>query len=563
MLGIYCRISKDREGQKSIEDQRKRGIEFAEKNSLAYDVYVDEGISGGGAIENRPEFSRLIEDVQQRKINAIYVYNQDRTAREETTWFGLANLVVEGNIDLYENGQRIDLNDPSVFMFRGIKASIDAYYKRRTSAGIKDALERNAKEGRVFAVLPYGYEKDPNTGLMIPFESEVKIIERIHEASLKGQGVDSIAEDLNDDNIVTRRGARWAGKTVNGIIENPVYKGQRRWGNKTYPCPAIVTPERWQEVYDNFKKRNKRQGRRTTHPILLKGLVKCGKCGHGYYGRTREPNENGYRKDHYYMCVSKRKGYTTCGNRSINIDVLDEIVWLQFERGALHERVIDHFKTSNNANKIAEIQKKIERNERLIKEQDAGLDRLYESVARGVLTDEDRVEKQRKKLEEKIHILKAERKNLNNKLNYHSKATKQDEILKELEGIKQFWDAVFNKENLKDIDAKSVRYSPTFEEKQSIINRYVESVGIYYEGDTFYIEIAYTIPDMENSVVHIKRDLKASTDLLGKKMPNNKRMITTWFHKKTKQKPERMTAEQRQEYLQQFMTLKESVILPT
>ncbi len=43
MLGIYCRISRLKEDGKdrSIDDQRLTGIEFAKKNNLEYKVYID------------------------------------------------------------------------------------------------------------------------------------------------------------------------------------------------------------------------------------------------------------------------------------------------------------------------------------------------------------------------------------------------------------------------------------------------------------------------------------------------------------------------------------------
>ena len=41
MLGIYCRISKNREGQKSIKEQRLQGEEFAKRNGFEFKIYIE------------------------------------------------------------------------------------------------------------------------------------------------------------------------------------------------------------------------------------------------------------------------------------------------------------------------------------------------------------------------------------------------------------------------------------------------------------------------------------------------------------------------------------------
>ena len=50
MVGIYCRISKQKvAGQDvSIETQRNLGIEFAKSEGLPFKTFIDEGISGTG-----------------------------------------------------------------------------------------------------------------------------------------------------------------------------------------------------------------------------------------------------------------------------------------------------------------------------------------------------------------------------------------------------------------------------------------------------------------------------------------------------------------------------------
>ena len=80
MLGIYCRISRLKEEGKdrSIDDQQKTGIEFAEKNNLEYKVYIDEGLSGTKPVNERPALSEMLDGIADGLITSVFVYDQSR-----------------------------------------------------------------------------------------------------------------------------------------------------------------------------------------------------------------------------------------------------------------------------------------------------------------------------------------------------------------------------------------------------------------------------------------------------------------------------------------------------
>ena len=217
MLGIYCRISKDRLNQLSIKEQKLRGIEFAESKNIPHQVYIDKGISGGAKVEDRPQFAKMEEDIGNRIITSVYVYNQDRAERNEVTWFNLANLVLENDIDLYENGILIDLDNPDVYMMHGFKTVINAHSRRVTSKKIKDVLKRKAAEGKAHGILAYGYAKD-DKGFMQIEKEESQIIKRIYDLSLSGVGTNKIAEIFSSNallqNFDDRRGE------INNTVSN-------------------------------------------------------------------------------------------------------------------------------------------------------------------------------------------------------------------------------------------------------------------------------------------------------------------------------------------------------
>lgn len=207
-------------------------------------------------------------------------------------------------------------------------------------------MHRNAKEGKAHSsIYPYGYTKDEN-GFLVINEDEAKVVRRIYRDSLNGIGTNKIAENLTNEGIPTRYNKigkgfiqtvnkdtgkitktkksdiRWSGNTIRSIIKNTIYKGERKFGGNIYESPAVFDPKYWDKVNNNLSKNRNNSGKKVEHKYLLKGVLECGVCDRNMYGRSRIS-----KKDHYYMCSSKRFKHLNCGNRSINIDFFEFWLW--------------------------------------------------------------------------------------------------------------------------------------------------------------------------------------------------------------------------------------------
>ncbi len=76
-VGIYARVSTR---DQTVVQQLGELEEFCRRSGWEMvDRYVDEGVSALKA--NRPEFSRLLEDVRKRRVNTVLVYKLDRFSR--------------------------------------------------------------------------------------------------------------------------------------------------------------------------------------------------------------------------------------------------------------------------------------------------------------------------------------------------------------------------------------------------------------------------------------------------------------------------------------------------
>lgn len=118
----YCRVSTDEQAQDglSLDYQHSRIKAYAESQDWQLiDFYIDAGYSGKDT--NRPEFQRMINDLQTGKADILIVLKLDRITRKQRD---LLNLL-EG------------LLEPSEIAFKSVQEPFD------TSTGMGKAFYRH------------------------------------------------------------------------------------------------------------------------------------------------------------------------------------------------------------------------------------------------------------------------------------------------------------------------------------------------------------------------------------------------------------------------------------
>lgn len=386
MLAIYIRLSREDDNSSSISNQIREGQAFAKNKNLQYTVYNEgEGASGTLELNKRPKLFELITDVKNGDISSIWMRNQNRLDRNTATFYLFISAVKKANINVYfGDGDAIDFNEPTTLLQTTIISSLNQYQAQLQSKQTKKALRDSANEGKAWGVIPYGYSTDKNKYITIN-QIQAETVKEIFNLSLKGWGVGRIATHLTDNGIptkyngykgeikivnkydksVTKRDKKkivWSPKTIHDILKNKWYIGTRSYSGIEYPTPQIIELSTFNKVKDNLIKNRNNSGKKVEYRYLLKGLLKCGKCGRNYYGRTRTS-----KKDNFYMCSSKRSKSQNCGNSSINIPYLETfIIKHLFNTRNLLNHLRELSKKDNSINELATERKQIETN--LIKE---------------------------------------------------------------------------------------------------------------------------------------------------------------------------------------------------
>ncbi len=220
---------------------------FCSDNGLSiFDFYIDDGYSGLNY--DRPDFLRLLDDIENSKIDLVITKDLSRLGRDYimTGYFtdiyfpkkSVRYIAINDGIDT-----KTDSNDIAPF-----KNIMNDMYAKDISRKIKTAKRQRAYQGmHISSQTPYGYIKDPiNANKLVPDEAVAPIVRKIFSLALEERTLSSIADTLTKQKIPipsvhkakagdTRYAAyleksaeeqvKWKGITIDKILRNPVYLG--------------------------------------------------------------------------------------------------------------------------------------------------------------------------------------------------------------------------------------------------------------------------------------------------------------------------------------------------
>ena len=241
-IAIYIRLSKedaDRgfDESESIKNQKTLLTEYVKglgEEYILIDTYIDQGYTGTNF--KRPAFQRMVQDIEQGRINMVITKDLSRLGRDyiETgeyieKWFPEKNVryvSVTDGIDTFSNNN--GNNDIAPF-----KSILNDMYSKDLSKKIRTALHTMQRQGKwVGGKTALGYIKDPNDkNHLIICEEEAEIVKTIFNMAVNGNGINIIRDYLNNNNVPTANHLRynkasfWESKTIKNILTNQVYIG--------------------------------------------------------------------------------------------------------------------------------------------------------------------------------------------------------------------------------------------------------------------------------------------------------------------------------------------------
>lgn len=455
-VGIYIRLSKeDEEKEKyseseSIQNQRALLMQYIKENKLNFThEYVDDGISGTSF--DRPGFNKMIEDIENGKINMVITKDLSRLGRNYVqsgyyteTYFPEHNvryIAILDNIDT-----AIDSANNDIAPFKSI---LNEMYAKDTSKKINSVLQSKRKQGEYLGVAPYGYKKDPeNKYHLIVDEEAAKVVKLIFEKYLEGYGTMQIADYLSEQKIPIpsdynkkKRGTKsityglWAQSTVRFILSNEIYTGTVIQGKRkklSFKSKKFidVPEEDWVKVpnmheaivsaedYERAKRiiESTKGSRVVENDYLFKGLLRCYDCK-GYIG-IRSPDKNGniYGRCQRYGRYGK---FDVCSPHNFNYQVFEEsmiLVLKEICKEYSNKKRLEEIakKSKSKEDKELDLKSRLKTYETQIQKETRKLELLYEDRLSEIITvdsyieNANRIKTQVKEYQERIKEIQQE-----------------------------------------------------------------------------------------------------------------------------------------------------------
>lgn len=487
VAGLYERLSneniniingKSETESGSISTQKMILEDFcSEQGIVNFQHYTDDGVSG--ATFNRPDFKRMIKDIEDKKLNLIVVKDLSRFGRASNVSNYLDEYFPEKGVRFIAINDEIDTGDPISFEMTQdmahFKTFFNEFFLRDTSKKIRKGKQARARDGKVMATYStYGYKKDPNDkNHYIVDEETAPIVQRIFALAKTGMTPTAIGKILTDEkvtvpsesvgNVHTRKGEikrGWNRNTVVKILQNVTYLGWVSNGNvkkasykskKMLIMPKenriikkgmhepLVDEKTFNIVQDMIKSRT---GVRTkSHDWLLKGLICCKECGKKLSIVPQKKNN----KTTYYLRCNTYAGNTQlnlCTPHSNNLEKVTKVVLEQ-----IRKRCIDFLNEEKYQRLAIKSQNKIQNNrfsvqnqilveEKKIQNINNIIDNLYKSKCLGNIEEEDYSRMYRNYIEErKASSQRIE--NLKNQAEKKEASVDMNEIVKEFVSFKE------------------------------------------------------------------------------------------------------------------------------
>lgn len=420
-IATYGRKSVYSDKSDSVGNQERMCREYAEMRFPgeieSFEVYSDEGMTGANT--NRPGLKRLLADVGDGLVDALIVYQLDRLSRDVKDFANIYAALEERNVMFISLKESIDTNTPIGKAMMFITATFAQMERETIATRVADNMIGLAKKGFwLGGNPPYGYIKKEVTvegkkHVILELDPEAaKYDEWIFDKFLSEKySLQGMATEFRKKGVKTINGAFFSVSQLYAILTMPycvegtqdvydyfegigcsmdadspreqwdgtrgvmVYgrttgrKSDRRSAqekDKWVVCLGHHRPfmpaDKWLAVQERFKQ-NTFSKTAKYDPPLLKGVLRCAKCG-CLMAASRKKTEKGV-TSHYYCQKRMRQGVEGCDMKYTKCDILDGKVLGIFQEIEYDKKTIAKYagarKPQDNGNALRSLEMQAER----------------------------------------------------------------------------------------------------------------------------------------------------------------------------------------------------------
>ena len=526
VTALYCRLSKDDElvgDSNSIVHQKEMLAKYAKEHGFTNtEFYVDDGYSGTNF--NRPDFQRMMSDVEEGKIGTVIVKDMSRFGRDyimvgyyTEIYFGNCNVRFIAVNDGVDSNVQTE-NDLTPF-----KNVFNEWYAKDTSKKIRAVFKAKGNSGKhLSSNPPFGYIKDPNDKeKWIVDEEAAETVKRIFQMFVDGMRMPEIARKLTEEKVETpqlynlHRGRKihrlsefpeiWSVASVKGILDQIAYAGhtvnfqttKKSFKNKKQvrlPKDQWVICENTQEPIIDGKtfetvqqmRKTKRAYTKFNEPNMFSGLLYCADCGNRLTIQRVAKHRN---MDNFTCATYRKKKKGLCSSHRILVSDLERVVQCDLHKVCeyviLHEKefVDEYLSGLKKETEKFQARAKAELKRLSDRQDEIGriIRKLYEDNVNGRITDE-RFDFLVKSYEDEGQELKRQMQDLKRSLTYseqdEEKLSKFLKMVKTYSEIRELTPEILNSFVEKIIISETEWYAGRKMQEVKIIYKFVGAIRL-------------------------------------------------------------------------------------
>jgi len=377
---LYARRSKEEHQAASIEVQTGEGSRYiAEQGgTLAPEHIFVDADHGRAEFKKRPGLIAMLNAAERHAFDAVVVRDESRLGGDTNRTSLFIQDLLDAGVRLfyYFTDEEVTIEGAVDKFMINVRNFASELEREKISQRTHEHLMTKARSGLNVGGRVYGYDnvevKDGDRRVRVEYrinEEQAKIVREIFRRYAAGEGLRTIAKDLNARGVEPPKAGKrgtgsWSFTSIRAMVHRERYRGLLVWGKreKTYrggtkvrvarpasnwvtievPELRIIDDELWAAVQARNEGRTRTTGSAARGPrarYFLSGVARCAECG----GPIKVNNGRvSYQTVKVYACAWHRdRGEAVCSNGLRRpVETVDQAMIEWLKENVLREEVI-------------------------------------------------------------------------------------------------------------------------------------------------------------------------------------------------------------------------------
>ena len=250
----YVRVSTSRQADdgNSISNQENRILDYAKLRRLkllSRDIVIDDGVSGGIPLWERPAGELLLDRIDSGKYQHIIAVKLDRLFRIVGDALDTIDYLHSEDIGVHIidlNGQALDTSSSMGRFFITMMAALAEMERGRISERTQEGMAYLKDNHLQFTRSIYGWDAKADGSLVPNWKEQDAIDYMVWQMEGNDMSATSVARSLNKRGLKGKKGGKWQGSGVIRAAYNDFHESRNdfplpaKWGKRAWHRKEIV-----------------------------------------------------------------------------------------------------------------------------------------------------------------------------------------------------------------------------------------------------------------------------------------------------------------------------------